>query len=153
MNRSEPRVCFLEPTVLVLRYKQMFLGLEVTQRTVLLLPGSYSRFKSAASHLGHPWELHTFYCFLAAASKWILCERLTLSAAHSGIVWLRAASHHGYAARKQYLKHKIKQVLLSSLRVQLVLYKVDLRWCKHLQQLEWGWWGADLKRTLSFFRC
>lgn len=129
----------------------MFLGLEVTQRTVLLLPGSYSRFKSAASHLGHPWELHTFYCFLTAASRWILCEKLTLSAPPLGIAWLRAASDHGYASRKDYVKHKIKQALLSNLRVQLASSKVDLRWCKHLQQLKWGWWGV--KSTLSFFRC
>lgn len=138
LTTENQEVCFLEPTALVLSYKQMFLGLGVTQRTVLLLPGSYSRFKSAASHSGHPWGLHTFYCFLTAASKWILCGRLTISAAHLGAAWLGAASDHGCASREKYVKHKIKQALLSSLRVQLGFYKVDLRWCKHLQQLERG---------------
>lgn len=131
--------------------KQMFMGLEVTERTILLLPGSYSGFKSACSQIRDPWELHTFYCFLTASSKWILCKRLTLSVTHLGIVWVTTSSDHRYTFRK-HVKHKIKQALPWGLRVQLDSYKAGIRWSQYLQQLEWGCLEADFKCIIFFFQ-
>lgn len=147
MNNSEPRACFLEPAVLVLSYKQMFLGLEVIQRTVLFLPGSYTRFKSTDSHLGHPWVLLLPHCCFQENSP----RKTHFICCSFRYCWAWGSIDRGCASRKQYVKHKVKQALLSSLRVQLASYKVDLRWCKHLQQLEWKWLGGDLKSSLSFF--
>lgn len=117
LKDNELVLCAMESTVFLLTYKQMLIGLEVMERTIWLLPESYSGLRSARFQIGDPWELHTFYCFLTTSSMWNLCERPTLSVAHLAFL----ESDHWCASSVQYVRHRIKQELLWGLRIQYVL--------------------------------